>query len=68
MWTIFYRPADFPNDYVVVETAISAGAEMERRSVRTAATLEAARLLVPPHLYRQQRSPDDDAVVVETWF
>lgn len=69
MWTIFDHPVDYPTDFVVVETVIvGPPATQERRSVQTAPTLDAARRLIPPHLYRQHRSPEDDPVIVETWF
>ena len=68
MWTIYDHPIDFPDAFVVREWAVQLGSNMEGRRVFTADTLEGARLLIPPHLYRQPRAPDDDPVIVETWF
>ncbi len=66
MWTIYEHPLDYPEHFVVREWICCdpplAG------PARLAETLEAARLLVPPHLYRQPRNPDDDPFIVETWM
>jgi hypothetical protein len=65
-FTIYERPRDYPEGYVVRCWEITAG-EMIPGEAWGAPTLEAARELVPEGLFCIPRDPDDDAVIVETW-
>lgn len=67
MWTIYERPSDFPNDFVVRRCVASADGVKFDLEAQTAPTLEEARKLVPPFLYNIGRKPDDDPVIVEVW-
>lgn len=68
MFTIYERPRDYPDGYVVRAADITAGTVTHDRAAPTAPTLAEARALVPPGLMRFERHPEDDAVIVETWL
>lgn len=65
-YTIYDHPKDFPDGFVVREWEITAGATTPGPAV-TVETLEEARAVVPGGLFRIDRAPDDDPVIVETW-
>jgi hypothetical protein len=67
MWTIYRKPADYPDGYVVREWIIGAAAEPVPGEGKRAVTLEKARELVPPGMYKLNRQDGDDPVIVETW-
>lgn len=66
-WTIYNRPKDYPDGYVVREWIIEHNGAKPGEA-RTAPSLEAARELVPPGCVRLERSEGDDPVIVETWM
>ena len=67
-FVIFDRPLDFPGHFVVRRQFAVRGEVRNDVVPRLAASLEKARELVPPGLYRQPRQDGDDAFIVETWF
>lgn len=68
MFTIYERPLDFPDRYVVRRWFACAPEPVPDVVPRLAASLEHARELVPPGLYRQPRQDGDDPFILETWF
>lgn len=70
LWTIFERPLDAPESYVVREFRIMRGVAepVPAAEAQCVATLEQARALVPPELSRIARYPNDDRCIVETWL
>jgi hypothetical protein len=73
IWTIYERPADFPNSYIArpFSTLIGAsqgGVPYGMRCYLEAATLNELRLLLPMGLYRLERNAADDKKIVETWL
>ena len=66
MWVIYDKPKDFPDKYVarkwiVDEKPVPTG------EVLTGNTLNEIRTKLPRDLYKVNRSPWDDACIVETW-
>jgi len=69
MYTVYCRPSDFPENFVVRRWAVTAGKVMAEAGLWCLAeTLEGARGSIPQQLYRQERQPGDDPVIVEVWF
>jgi hypothetical protein len=72
-WVIYHRPADVPgSEYVVRPQYADAytGRLICSPIARQASTLAEARELIPHYrtLYRMERQPKDDPIVLETWF
>ena len=72
MWTVYERPSDFPNEFVVREWHVIGGkvtpVTTEAGGALTAPTLEQARALVPPDCVCLTRHETDDPKIVETWI
>jgi hypothetical protein len=69
MLTIYDHPADHPGHFVVRRSTVTPTTGMVwDPSVVLADTLEAARATVPDGWRRLPRQPEDDPVIVETWF
>lgn len=69
MWTIYCRPRDFPNAYVVRRWSVRAGVAIpDPEPTAVTATLSLARSQIPDGLYCLRRDPADEAAIVETWF
>jgi hypothetical protein len=68
IWTVYDHPRDFPDCFVARRSLSSAGGIFMTDEVVTAATLEELRALLPPGLYRIDRDPLDDPVIVEVWL
>lgn len=70
MWTVYDRPADYPNDYVARRFEI--GGEPSPRAtaeIMLARDLDALRaVLAHQGLTCITRSPGDDGQIVETWL
>lgn len=66
--TIYKHPKDYPTKFVVRKFTARTGITIVDNNAETADTLIEARQLVPPGLYRLNRSPIDDPVIVETWI
>ena len=67
-FVIFERPLDYPGHFVVRRQFALRGRVGLDVVPRLAASLEEARQLVPPGLYRQPRQDGEAAFIVETWF
>lgn len=67
IWTIYNRPLDYREGFVVVPWTVRAGQQLRGDSLY-AASLEQARALVPPGLYRSPRQPGDDPAIAESWI
>lgn len=67
IWTIYDRPADFPEGFVVRPWTVTRGGVVPGGAY-VAPSLEDARAAVPAGLFRMDRAPDDDARIVETWL
>jgi hypothetical protein len=79
MWVITKRPRDFPDQYVVraqwmfcgpkAPTGERPGGTLYQDSrCQLADTIEQARKLMPPNLYRMPPNPEDDPVIAEVWL
>ncbi len=71
MWTIYRRPRDMPGvEWCIRRWRVLPGVQEPQPDVLVfpAETLAAARALIPLHLTRLPRQPDDDPAVVETWL
>jgi len=67
MWTIYERPRDFPDKFVVrLWECLSVPRPLDL--VGTADSLWGARKLVPPGRFNLGRQPGDDPVITETWI
>lgn len=68
-YTIYERPKDYPESFVVREWHIVRGRDtpVAGAVVAVVDTLGDARAAVPGHLYRIGRQPGDDPVIVEVW-
>lgn len=67
-WTIFWSPLDFPGWFVVRRFDIHPGEIRAHQVGGLAASLDEAREMVPPCLYRLPRQLGDHPTVVEIWF
>jgi hypothetical protein len=68
MWTVYDHPSDYPDCFVARLSLISRAGIVTTRETITAATLEELRGKLPPGLYRLNRDPLDDPVIVEIWL
>jgi len=66
MFVVCENPADFPGKFTVRVHEARTGAPTSL--VLVADTLAAARYAIPAGRVCLARSPDDDRVIVETWF
>lgn len=68
-WTIYYRPLDFPNHYVVRMWFIPEPGVVAHHGIAClCGSLDEAREQVPQGTIRVPREPEDDAVIIETWL
>lgn len=67
-WTIYCRPADFPNHYAVRMWVVNEGQVIMHGLAVLCDTLEEAREQVPQNTICIPRDANDDAVIVETWL
>ena len=70
MWTIYARPADFPEVPFLVRgwLVLPNGALVPSGAVAFADTLEQARNVLPKGLMRFERDAEDEAQIVESWM
>lgn len=69
LFTVYAKPSDFPDSFVVRRFAVRAGlVERDPEIFGRSPTLEGARALIPPGLYRLGRQDNDDPVIVESWI
>lgn len=67
-YTIYERPLDFPEKFVVRGFTIRADSAEPDARVQVADTLEEARALIPYGCVCLARDPDDEPQIVETWL
>lgn len=67
LWTIYDRPADQPEKFVVRRWLSTAAGLAEARESYLADSLEEARAKIPDGLINLQRHAHDDPCIVETW-
>jgi hypothetical protein len=68
MWTIYERPMEHPEHFVVRKWRVTKDGPWPSSHVQLASTLDDARAVVPAGLVCLARSGSDDPTVVETWF
>ncbi len=66
VWTIYERPADFPDHYIARPFSIRSGGPLNQYLL--ADDLSAIRHLLPAGLVRYDRHAKDHAEIVETWL
>jgi hypothetical protein len=68
-WTLYMRPPDYPDHFVVLQWWVTAEGGLRTRSTAVVCnTLEEARAQVPPGTICMPRDEDDDPTVIETWI
>lgn len=67
LFTIYAHPLDYEIGYVVREWTVGAGGTTLAGGSHRAPSLQAARAVVPPGLFRIARDTEDDPCIVETW-
>lgn len=68
LWTIYERPLDYPEGYVLREWMILRGANLAPGPATRHATLAQARDAMPPGLFRLPRKETDGPHILETWI
>ncbi|MNF89348.1 hypothetical protein D3C84_718700 [compost metagenome] len=68
VWTVFDNPDDYPGVFVARKWLVYAGVYGPTHDVLTGPTLQSVRDQIPAGLYCSPRSPEDDPVIVESWF
>jgi len=73
VWTIYLDPEDYQRAdggsfYLVRRWETVGVLAVPKEVVGVSSTLEGARALIPAHLVRFDRHPDDDRTIVETWL
>lgn len=63
LWVVFDSPRDFPGQFVSRKWILN----QPTNEVLQDTTLSGLRSQLPKGLFRLDRSPHDDATVVETW-
>ncbi len=67
MWTIYEKPRDYPNNFVVRKHIVRQGETFPTNTFMVTSTLKQARLCLPPGLFNLGRQPEDEPQIVETW-
>lgn len=67
-YTIYDRPADYPDAVVVRRWRITPGQPVDSGVWCLALDIDSARKSIPPGLVCMERQPDDDPTIVETWL
>jgi hypothetical protein len=69
IWTIYDRPTDYPNGYIARRHEVLASGPLATDDTVKADDLYTLRKhLLQAGLTRINRSPDDDAKIVESWL
>lgn len=64
LWVVYFNPSDFPGKWVVRKWIL----DQPTHEHFLADSLEGIRSAIPKGLYRIEREPGDDAVIIETWL
>lgn len=67
-WTIYKKPKDYPNNFVVRRHRITPGHSEPTADFALFETLEDAREHIPDGCMNLGRFPEDDPVIAETWM
>lgn len=68
MFTIYRRPKDYPDKFVVRRWVIAGGEpKPDDLPLAVVASLEEARRVLPPGLHCLGRGDNDDPCIVESW-
>jgi hypothetical protein len=68
IWTVYDHPSDFPDCFIARLSLVAADGVVVTDETVTAPTLEDLRSRLPFGLYRLDRNPADDPVIVEVWL
>lgn len=68
IYTIYARPHDYPDCFVLRAFEISANSIIATDEVKMASSLSEIRALIPPECVCMGRQSEDDSVIVETWL
>jgi hypothetical protein len=75
LWTVYKKPRDYPESYVVRRSVVFCGAHplagqvaMDSQPTAVVSSLEDARAHVPPGRYCLPRYLEDDPCIVEVWL
>ena len=65
VFAVYQNPSDYPGKFVVRKFV---GENPDEKPLCVEDTLEEARKKIPAGLHRADRIPNDDVVIIETWF
>jgi hypothetical protein len=68
MFTIYQSPLDYPGKFVVRRWESGRPPKPDAVPTAVCRMIHEARAKIPPMLICTLRHPDDDPVIVETWF
>lgn len=68
MWTVYNRPSDYPDQFVVRLGLIRKPEPAALHAVILGPTLDDVRSRIPFGLHRMDRDPNDEPCIVEVWF
>lgn len=68
MWVVTESPSDHPGKFVARRHIIGRGFVRATTNHHVAPSLAEVRATLPPGLFRLQRKPGDDPVIVESWI
>jgi hypothetical protein len=68
MYTIYCKPLDYPDNYVVRKFHVTEGAVSLTDEIHVCETLTEAQNVIPYGLVPVPRSPQDSPSIVETWI
>lgn len=68
IWTIYERPQDYPDGYVVRPWIIGRDGIPHPGAGIQAGDLATARAAIPDGLIRMERADDDEPQILETWI
>lgn len=70
LWTVYDKPLDYPGKFVARQWVVRRGEPepLPTGQLIVAPTLDVVRRMLPPGLYRLDRSEGDEPHIVETWM
>lgn len=67
IWTVYENPSDYPGKFIARKIIVGADPHSNTTMV-DGDSLSEVREKIPGVLFRMERHPDDDPVIVETWM
>jgi len=68
-WTVYDHPSDYPDEFVARRWIASKGGVIATAEILTSPAIVRLRAkLIQKGLYRLERSPGDDAKIIEVWI